>query len=55
MVLMNLFAVGKGDAGIENRLVDIGGRERVGRMERVAENHTQYYANDIGGNRLYDL
>ena len=43
MVLMNLFAGQQGDADMENRLVDMEGKERVGQIQRVALKQIHYH------------
>ena len=44
MVLTNLFAGSGEDADIENRLVDtVGGKERLGRIERGTLKHLYYH------------
>lgn len=43
IVLVNLFAERKGDAGIENGLVDMMGKERVEQIEKIALRYIHYH------------
>ena len=43
MVLMNLFAGQRGNEDLENRLVDMEGKERVGQIQSSIETGTLSY------------